>query len=284
MERAIDLSNDAETTRRVPGGARAEIVLGGARPRAPISRLEVHLAADRPDRLDVDLVVTSRDEASLFAALSTPPGVAIRARIGGRPVFSGTTDGWSLRRDAFSGSSIRVLAHAAYQSSRAKSAARRYYQVTSSDVAEAIARELELLAVVERTRTVHARCECAGDPLRFLRELACEEEFELAVVDGTLYFVNELPVAKERMTATAGDLISLQLDRPCSRRADGVMEVRGDPRWRPLVPFGVAPAFASPALDGRLVAWRCVHRLSRDGYVTGIEFRRGLGERTGGAP
>lgn len=228
-----------------------------------VEQAHVFEAADRPDRFEARLVTGARDA---LARGSDPlrPGETLRAFVHrGRPdrptlLFDGAIERVTrLRGPGASG--IGVIARAHYHAPRARMPDSRYWQATCGEIAEEIARGLGLIPIVERGGPILGLVSRSGDPLRFLRRLAADAGFELAVSAGRLYLGTEFPETGKPFHADPFARIEEIEDLGPDGR-DGVarVAVRGDPSLRPLAPVRVN--------GRRFTALRVLHRIDARGW------------------
>jgi hypothetical protein len=134
-----------------------------------------------------------------------------------------------------------------------------HWQATRGEIAEEIARALGLIPIVERGGPFLGLVRRSGDPLRFLRRLAAEAGFELAVSAGKLYLVTEFPETGKPFHADPCALLEEIEDLELA--AGGVvarLAVRGDPGLRPLAPVRAG--------GQRFTALRVLHRIDAGGW------------------
>ena len=239
---------------------------------AAIRRAVLALAADRPDRLEVELVCDRRG----VALESVSPGAGVQLLAGEGELFRGNVSSRSLEVDR--GESVgRFVAYSDYEAHRGGKPRESYYQMSDGEVAERIACELGLESRVERTSFVHERLDRVGDSLRFLRQRARRIGFELAVTAGTLWFASGLPAVDELpfpcttpMVKPDGELLSIHVEDRGELGRGGEIVLAGDDRWRPLVVFEIEGFGAM--WDGSYRAIRCIHSRGIDGARTRVVF------------
>ncbi len=239
---------------------------------AAIRRAELALAADRPDRLEIELVC----ERGSDALESVAPGREVGLLTGGGELFHGLVASRSLEVDR--GESVgRLVAYADYEARRAGKLHDSYYQMSDAEIAGRIACELGLEPHIERTSVVHERVDRDGDPLRFLRERVRRIGFELAVTAGGLWFTSRLPTVDKLPFLSAppcvepGEgLLSIRVEDRGELGRGGEVELFGDDLWRPLVAFDIEGF--GVAWDGAYRAIRCVHSRGVDGARTRVVF------------
>ena len=228
-----------------------------------IERAHVFEAADRPDRFEADLA--PGDPGAGAPGLDVlRPGETLRAVAhGGSPgrsvlLFDGAIERVSRRRGV-GASGATVIARAHYHALRARMAGSRHWQATCGEIAEAISRGLGLIPIVERSGPILGLVTRSGDPLRFLRGLAAQAGFELAVSAGKLYLGTEFPETGKPFHADPFALVEEIEDLEQAGR-DGVarIAVRGDPGLRPLAPVRVN--------GRRFTALRVLHRIDARGW------------------
>ncbi len=249
-----------------------------------LRRMEVSLAADRPDRLEVEFPFvpgTAFDDAR--------PGQAIRVEVADGCLFDGVIDARALDIGPAAGGRGKggatgsFVAYSRFERRRRASTEREvYYQSTDAEIAQRIADGLGLRAEVEPSSVVHERLVREGDPLLFLRARARALGFELAVTDDTLWFSTALrspdSMGGERSSSEVArrltrddpilDLsfeeVDLSSDGSSSERVQlrgGEIRLIGDSSWRPLDIFelvGFGPA------DGAYRIVRTTHTRSAD--------------------
>jgi hypothetical protein len=249
-----------------------ELHVDGVPVAAELLGAEVLQAADRPDRLEVALAPGPAGDDDILARRFAAG--SIRALLHGVPAFDGRVDRVRWALDARRGRHLVLVAYAHFHSLRAARSRARYDQVTDSDVARRIASELELAAVVDRASRVHAALVRDEDSLVFLRRRARASGFHLAVTAGRLFFTRDVPEEGETASVRAGGCLDLEVVDPSGGeeqgRRGGGMELPGDGRWRPLVPFELRGL--APRADGRYRVVRSLHRLDAEGYRTRVEF------------
>lgn len=227
---------------------------------------DVFHALDRPDRLEIEF----HQDGGRPNRADPSPGSPIDFWIGDRKLFSGLVERSGLRLDR---TSLRgsLVAYASYERRRRLRFQDRYYQMSDAEIATRIARELGLTPMVENTREVYQRLERRGDPLRFLRELARERGFEVAVTEGVLYFAKHLPSREPmpRLIEVSDGVIRLEIEARPER--EGELQVAGSAVWRPLVDFELSGAGSS--WDGLYRVLRSRHSFDLTGYRTVLEFQ-----------
>ena len=235
-----------------------------------LAGVDVFQAADRPDRFEAAIVERCGAVNPLEGVLR--PGISLRATLGGEALFDGEVARGARSMDPVRGAVFTVTGYASYQRLRSTCPEERYWQAADGEIAERIGSGLELTSVVERGDRIHAAIARRGDPLRFLRSLAREVGFELAVSGGRLYFLREIPGTGEplRIDESAGVVSWEETGTVQGGRA----VLAGDPRLRPLTAIGATLAGPAPR---RYRIVRAIHRMGPRGYTTGIEFlERGL--------
>ncbi len=251
---------------------RIEVTAGGEPLRSPILRVEIGLAVDRPDRLEILTAPTAASSREVA-------GDGVVATLDGVILFSGRIDRSGLSLDSLHGRTGRLVAYSRYHRLRRGKLPQCWYQTTDSEAAERLASALELAPRVERTTRVHASLERHTDPLRFLRERAVECGFQLAVTGGRLYFSRELPALDSILCISRrGEILSLDVEErvgPSCALTGGQLEVELDSRFRPLTLLDLN------GLDGRdgglYRSVRVMHTIDSDGGRTRVEFvERGL--------
>jgi hypothetical protein len=232
-----------------------------------IASAEVFQAADRPDRIEASIAAPAGRRSRLDEVLG--PGAPLRAVLDGEVLFEGQVAraGRSFARDR--GAMLTVVGYAAYHRLRSASAEERYFQATDGEIAERIASSLELSSAVETQGRIHASITRRGDPLRFLRGLAREGGFQLAVSRGRLYFLREPPEdgGPLRIDAAAGIASWKEAEGEAGRLGRAVLA--GDPRLRPLAAIEGAPP-GRPTRPWRI--HRAIHGLGPGGYTTEVEL------------
>jgi hypothetical protein len=237
---------------------------------------DVFQAIDRPDRLEAAFWIPEEAERR-DPLLDLRPGRGLSAFLAGQRVFEGKVQRVSFALDGQLGKTLSVVAYADYHSLRASNLVARYYQATDSEIAERIASDLGLVAVVERVEESHSVVCREGDPLRFLRRRAKKRGFQLAVSGGKLYFGKKLPAMKWKpgeplFLDEARDLFSMEIGDDGEGRR-GRLEAAGNPGWRPLVSFEIGDVWSGPGWrKNRYRALRTLHRLDSSGYQTTVEF------------
>jgi phage protein D len=232
-------------------------------PAGAILSADILLAADCPDRLDLEL-----GEA---LAEHLEPGAEVRLSAAGQPLFAGVVDRVGLRLDGLARRWF-VTAHAAYEARRRMKPRDCYYHESDAEIARRIASELGLEPRVEATHEVHARLERDMEPLRFLRGRARLLGFDLAVSAGALYFASAVPPLETpplRLDLDSG-LIRFEAERRGAAGRGGRFEVAGGPAWRPLCELEVRGL--GEAWEGRYRVVRSRHHLSAAGYTTCVDF------------
>lgn len=247
-----------------------------------VLRAEVFLAADRPSRLEVSLVAPSRGVGPWMTVDpgggdGLVPGALVLAAFGGRNVFEGAIARSYAHVDPETGPCLALVSVSAYHGLRASIRGRVFHQITDSELAEAIADGLGLVAVTDATPGVHPRIVIDADPLSFLRNRARACHRHLAVIGGTLHFTADPPRSPEPpMRVMSRELRSLRIgasDGPVGRQ--GRLELTGDARWRPACELVLAGL--GPRMDGSYRVLRVLHGLDRRGYGTTVEFlERGM--------
>lgn len=235
-------------------------------------RADVSVAADRPDRLELEVV--DGDDEGIEARGGAPlgPGRPVEVFLNDSPLFSGRVDRCGLRCDPL-GRRWLVVAYAEYERFRVEASPATYFQTTDSEIATRIAAELGLRPRVERTLEVFPRLERREDPLRFLRRRARDIGFEFAVAEGELHFASTVPLSDDRAPLRVdcrSDLLALDVEDRGLLGRGGSLRVSGDPAWRPLVSFDVDGY--GPAWDARYRVVRCRHYLSGSGYRCLVHF------------
>lgn len=236
--------------------------------------LEILRAVDRPDRLEFAVLV---DGASFGASpRCLRRGVFVAASFAEGRGFEGRVDSVSLRTDLQFGRHIVVSALTPYHFLRVPSTL-VYRQVTDADVAERVARELELVPVVEASSRLHQQLRREGDPLCFLRRRAWAAKRHLAVTAGRLYLTRELPAGEPtELRAHAAELVSFEcMARGAEAHVGGEFVVRGARSADPLAVLTLVD-FGS-AVDGPYRLVRSRQRIDPEGCTTtGWFLQRGL--------
>jgi hypothetical protein len=260
--RALDLSASIELRSR--GAA-----LGGVR----VERAHIFEAADRPELLEAMLSEAVPGAAGLDRLR---PGDALRALVRRRPeedpalLFDGAIE--RVRRFRGPGDSgAAIVARARYHALRADLPAGKHWHATCGEIAEEIARALGLIAVVEKNGPPLGVVTRSGDPLRFLRGLARDGGFELAVSAGKLYLGTEFPETGKPYRADPSAFVEEIEDlEPAGGGVLARLSVRGDPGLRPLAPVS--------ANGGRFTALRVLHRIEAGEWSSEAHLvRPGLG-------
>jgi len=260
-------------------GARAlfELLIDGVAFGVDLVFADVFQAIDRPDRLEAALWLETKQGGKGNPALDLGPGRSLAALLAGQQVFDGKVSRVSFALDGQLGKTISLVAYAEYHGLRALRRVDRYYQATDSEIAERIASELGLMAVVERVEEVNPVVWREGDPLRFLRRRAEKRGFHLAVSGGKLYFGKRLPPLEWKggealLLNGATELFSMEIGESGEGRR-GRLEAPGNPGWRPLVSFELGEPWSGPGRSGkRYQAIRTQHRLDSSGYQTTVDF------------
>ena len=248
---------------------------GSPLPAVDVLWADIFQAVHRPDRLEVALLAYPGGEDRVQRVR---PGSRVTADADGSELFSGRVERTAFEVDSSCGRSFSLVAFANYHHLRASGGTVCHYQTTDSEAAERVASALELVAVVDPVRHVHPVLRQQGDPLRFLRRRARDCGFQLAVSRGKLYFKKELPTLPESLpVGWEKDLLSLKLvaregsgERGGARA--GSLEVRGNPRLRPLMSFEVVKGLGVAA-RGRYHSVRVLHLMDSSGYRSRVEFR-----------
>jgi len=238
-----------------------------------IERAHVFEAVDRPDRFEARLVAGARG-ARGCGLDPLHPGETLRAFVqGGRPgrptlLFDGAIER-VIRLRGSGVSAVTVIARAHYHALRATMPDSRYWQATCGEIAEEIARGLGLIPIVERGGPILGLVSRSGDPLRFLRRLAAEAGFELAVSAGKLYLGTEFPETGKHFHADPfAQLEEIEGLGPTGEGGVARVAVRGDPGLRPLAPVRVN--------GRRFTALRVLHRIDAGGWSSEAHLvRRG---------
>jgi len=252
---------------------------GSSLPGVDVLSADIFQAVHRPDRLEVALLANpgGEDRMQRVGSGSVLPGSRVTATADGVELFSGRVERTAFGIDRSRGRSFSLVAFSSYHHLRASQGTVCYYQTTDSEAAERIASALELVAVVDPVRHVHDFLEQRGDPLRFLRRRARDCGYQLAVSRGKLYFRKQLPALSESLPAGwEKDLMSFELvarERVGGRGAVrvGSLEVRGNPRLRPLMSFEVVKGLGV-ATRGRYHSVRVLHLMDSSGYRSKVEF------------
>lgn len=277
---------------RSTGPATSQSGLGGsvleiAGRRAETSELvwlELLRAVDRPDRLEFALPSGSATFSGQSAWLTRGAfvtlvrggdgGAVAEGGLGiieGSGVFEGRVDAVTLRSDTLFGQHIVVSAVAVYHFLRTSSE-RVYHQVTDADIAERVARELELVAVVEASSRLYDRVTRRGDPLRFLRQRAQSANRHLAVTGGRLYFRKTIPaMSRDALRAKTPELVSFEwMERGSAGHQGGKCVVCGNRPWQPLTVLTLTDF--GPAVDGPYRLLRSRQRVDPEGCTTTAWF------------
>lgn len=260
-----------------------DLRLDGDPVKRPLLELAASLAVDRPDRIEATLRLdgssggtggrsdAGRPLASAGRSGGAPrPGQILALAIGQTHLASGIVDRVTVEWSAY-GRTLGVVAYAEYHHRRRVTGPRGYFETTDAEIAVDAAGRLGLVARVDPTREVRRRARVEGDPLRDLRRRARARGFHLAVADGRLHFLAETPPAATEFAIGGRDgILGLEIAERGSRGRGGSVEVRGDPRLRPLAAIDLCGI--DSLTDGRYRVVRAVHRLDADGYVTRIEI------------
>ena len=237
-----------------------------------VLRADISMAADRPDRLEIEAVDT--DPASGLEGRGGDllrPGHPVEILLEDTPLFAGRVERCALRSDR-QGHRWLVVAYSEYERLRSGKMKDTYFQMSDSEIALQIASELGLRPRVELTLEVFARVERRGDPLRFLRQRARQINFQFAVMNGELLFASEvetLPKGPLRLSP-GSDLISIEVEDRGLLGRGGCFQATGNPAWRPLREFDVRGC--GPAWDSRYHTVRCRHFLGVSGYWCQVDF------------
>jgi len=257
------------------GGAPFDLLRGGAPIGGLIIRsVELFLAVDRPDRLEVRYSLSrcvrgrEAEPEVLFDR-----GCRLQARLGGRTSFDGSVERTSAGFDARDGAWCSFVAYAHYQELRARVPEGPYVQVTDSALAGEIARSLGLVPRVEPTTAIHDRIRIAGDPLRFLRRRARACGFELALRPGRLHFQRHLPDRGPTVVRRGPSGLSSVLVRREGARRSGWL---AGPLRAEIEPAGTIELMGfGPGSEGRYRVLRVEHTCPGAGWRTRVEFLEG---------
>ncbi|MCS5626474.1 MAG: hypothetical protein NZ935_02750 [Planctomycetes bacterium] len=238
---------------------------------------ELLLTADGSDRLELSFSADEVRGGPQAALEACGAGVELTLGHPCGALFRGSIQANGLKWDS-GGTALFLTAGAGHQHSGEFPDPQTYYQHSDSELAEAIASELGLRALVEPTEEVFERVVRRGDRLDFLRERARKIGFELALLPGELFFSSKLPRCAELsgLPAARGvlsrdeSLLEFSFRELSGLGRGGDFEVRGDPGWRPLQELDIA-GMGDP-FDGRYRVARARHHWDELGYRTRVDY------------
>ncbi len=265
-----------QTGRLAPAGINAartaEIRLtwdGRERIPASFSRFELHLAIDRPDRLEVSWPgrqpLFAAEDGSAAAGEPPLPDQPLSLRLDGELLFRGVVDRVAAVESRREPSCLRFSAQARWRF-HLEAAPAEYYQRTAAEVAEQIAGELGLEAMVDPGGAVLPYLQRTGEPLRFLKELARGAGYGLAIAGGRLYFKKDFSsIGRLHLLSPACGAEHFEIEHCRGGRRRGLVSL---PRLALVRPLDRLRLRGFEALgDGDYRAVRC--RLLGDGGVRG---------------
>ncbi|MEC9348095.1 MAG: hypothetical protein VX387_00125 [Planctomycetota bacterium] len=238
---------------------------------------ELLLTADGSDRLELSFSADEVRGGPQAALEACGAGVELTLGHPCGALFRGSIQANGLKWDS-GGTALFLTAGADHHHSGEFPDPQTYYQHSDSELAEAIASELGLRALVEPTEEVFERVVRRGDRLDFLRERARKIGFELALLPGELFFSSKLPRCAELsgLPAARGvlsrdeSLLEFSFRELSGLGRGGDFEVRGDPGWRPLQELDIA-GMGDP-FDGRYRVARARHHWDELGYRTRVDY------------
>ncbi|MBI4585643.1 MAG: hypothetical protein HY717_16655 [Planctomycetes bacterium] len=260
----------------IGAGQAAEIRLawnGQERIPAALSRCELLLAIDRPDRLEVSWpgrqpLFAAEDGAAVAGQLPLPDQ-PMALRLGGELLFRGVVDRVAAVESCREPPSLRLSAQARWRF-HLEAAPAEYYQRTPAEVAEQIAGELGLEAVVDAGGAVLPHLQRAGEPLRFLKELARRAGYGLAIAGERLYFKKDLSgIGRPHLLSPASGAAYLEIEQRRGGRRRGLVSL---PRLALVRPLDLLRLRGfEPRSDGDYRAVRCRLRGGAAGWQTDLE-------------